>query len=39
MTVRNFTPETIESYVQCIARFERYFKSSPEQPSPEDVRV
>ncbi len=36
-TLRNFTPQTIESHVQCIARFARYFKSSPEHISPEDV--
>jgi integrase/recombinase XerD len=39
MTLRNFTPQTIDSYVQCIARFARYFKSSPERLSPEDVRA
>ena len=39
MNLRNFTPQTIESYVQCIARFARYFKSSPEHLGPEEVRA
>jgi integrase/recombinase XerD len=39
MTLRNFTQQTIDTYVQCIARFARYFKSSPEHRSPEDVRA
>ena len=39
MILRNFTPQTIDSYVQCIVRFSRYFKSSPEHLSPEDVRA
>src|SRR5262245_55271585 len=39
MTLRNFTPKTIQSYVWCIARFARHFKSSPEHLGPEDVRT
>jgi integrase/recombinase XerD len=39
MTLRNFTQQTIDTYVQCIARFARYFKSSPELLSPEDIRA
>jgi integrase/recombinase XerD len=39
MTLRNFTQQTIDSYVQCIARFARYFKPSPEHLSPEHVRA
>ncbi len=31
MTLRNFTPQTIQTYVGCIARFARYFHSSPER--------
>ena len=29
MTLRNFTPKTIQSYVECIARFARHFNKSP----------
>jgi integrase/recombinase XerD len=39
MTLRNFTPSTIQSYVQCIARFARYFNLSPEHLGPEHVRT
>ena len=27
MTLRNFTPTTIQAYVRCVARFARYFDS------------
>jgi len=39
MTLRNFTPQTIQTYVGCIARFARYFHSSPERLGPEQVRA
>ena len=39
MTLRNFTPQTIQTYVRCIARFARYFHSSPEHLGPEQVRA
>jgi len=39
MILRNFTPQTIRSYVWCIARFARYFNSSPEHLGPEDIRA
>jgi integrase/recombinase XerD len=39
MTLRNFTPQTIDTYVQSVARFARYFHSSPEHLGPEDVRA
>ena len=39
MTLRNFTPQTIRAYVQCVARFARYFNSSPEHLGPEHVRA
>ena len=39
MKLRNLSPRTIDSYVQCVARFARYFKSTPEHLSPEDVRT
>ncbi len=38
MTLRNFTPQTIQSYIWCVSRFARYFKSSPEHLGPEHVR-
>ena len=39
MTLRNLTPRTIHSYVQCIARFARYFDLSPEHLGPEHIRT
>lgn len=38
MALRNFAPQTIQSYVQCIARFARHFNKSPEHLGPEHVR-
>jgi integrase/recombinase XerD len=39
MILRNFAPKTIQSYIWCIARFARYFNSSPEHLGPEHVRT
>ena len=39
MTLRNFTLQTIQSYVWCVARFARYFNRSPEHLGPEHVRA
>ena len=39
MTLRNFTPKTIQAYVRCVARFARYFHCSPERLGPEHVRA
>ena len=39
MTLRNFTPNTIEAYVRCVARFARHFDRSPERLGPEHVRA
>jgi integrase/recombinase XerD len=39
MTLRNLAPKTIESYVQRISGFARYFKASPEDLGPDHVRA
>jgi integrase/recombinase XerD len=39
MTLRNFTPQTVRSYVWCVARFARYFNCSPEHLGPEELRA
>ncbi len=39
MTLRNFTRATIQSYVECVARFARHFNKSPERLGPEHVRA
>ena len=38
MTLRNFSPKTIEDYVRCIARFARHFGRSPQRLEPEHLR-
>jgi len=38
MKVRNLAATTIDSYVREVAAFARYFKRSPEQLGPEEVR-
>jgi len=38
MILRNFAPGTIRQYVSCIARYARYFNTSPKDLGPEQVR-
>ncbi len=38
MTLRNFSPRSIEDYVRAVARFARYFHRSPEHLGPEHLR-
>jgi site-specific recombinase XerD len=39
MQLRNFSPKTIEMYVDNVARFARYFNKSPDKLGPEEVRT
>src|SRR5208337_1745883 len=39
MILRNFAPGTIRQYVHCIARYARYFNTSPKDLGPEQVRL
>jgi integrase/recombinase XerD len=39
MELRNFSPKTIQVYVENVARFARYFNKSPDKLGPEDVRT
>jgi integrase/recombinase XerD len=39
MTLRNFTSQTIQSYVECVAGFARHFNKSPECLGPEHLRA
>jgi integrase/recombinase XerD len=39
MTIRKFTPRTIQAYVRCVACFARYFGRSPEYLDREHIRA
>jgi len=39
MTVRNFAPNTQTSYLQQVGLFAKYFRKSPEQLGPEEIRA
>src|ERR1044071_3966968 len=39
MTVRNFAPNTQESYLRQVSLFARHFDKSPEQLGPEEIRT
>ena len=39
MTLRNFTPRTIDTYVSSVARFAAFFHTSPEHLGPEHLRT
>jgi site-specific recombinase XerD len=39
MTVRNFAPNTLQSYVQQVSLFARHFGRSPEKLGPEEIRA
>jgi site-specific recombinase XerD len=38
MTLRNFSPKSIQAYVRCVARLARYYHRSPDLLGPEQVR-
>jgi site-specific recombinase XerD len=38
MTLRNFSPKTVEDYVRCVVRFARHFGRSPRNLGPEHLR-
>ena len=39
MSLRNFTPKTIQAYVRSVARFALYFLTSPDRLGPEHIRA
>ena len=39
MQLRNFSPKTIQCYVETVARFARHFNKSPDKLGPEEVRT
>jgi integrase/recombinase XerD len=38
LQLRNYSPQTIESYLRCVAQFAQYFRTSPVRLGPEQVR-
>ena len=38
LTIRNYSPKTITSYVQSVSRLARYFGRSPDRISLEEIR-
>ena len=38
LRLRNYAPKTLQTYVECVSLFARYFKRSPEELGPEHIR-
>ncbi|MEK6410944.1 MAG: phage integrase N-terminal SAM-like domain-containing protein [Acidobacteriota bacterium] len=36
--LRNYSPKTLQTYVECVSLFARYFKCSPQELGPEHIR-
>jgi site-specific recombinase XerD len=38
LRLRNYAPKTLQTYVECVSLFARYFKRSPEELGPNHIR-
>ena len=38
LQLRNYSPQTVETYLRCVAQFAQYFRTSPDRLGPEQVR-
>jgi len=38
LQLRNYSPNTVEIYVRCVAKFAQHFKLSPDRLGPEHIR-
>lgn len=38
LRLRNYAPKTLQTYVECVSLFARYFRRSPEELGPEHIR-
>ena len=38
LQLRNYSPQTIETYLRCVAQFAQYFRTAPDRLGPEQVR-